>query len=204
MKFRLHPILLPLFLFLLASGNISTYTLIFVSLLIHEFGHLIAAWATGMRVRSCTIMPYGGELIIPGRYTARRRNKIYVALGGPIATMVLLISAILIQFPGVELFIRIQVTLLALNLLPILPLDGGRVLSALFERKGTGHLVRTRMLIFSIIFCLVAIFIFSLFLPMAIPYGLLAIFLLIQNIGAFRFRKYEKAFINLKLKELTK
>ena len=37
------------------------YALIFVSLLIHEAGHLLAAYLTGMRVRSCTIMPYGGE-----------------------------------------------------------------------------------------------------------------------------------------------
>ena len=91
MKFRLHPILLPLFAFLLMSGNISTYTLIFVSLLVHELGHLIAAKATGMNVRSCTIMPYGGELVIPGRNTARRKNRIIVALGGPAATLILLI-----------------------------------------------------------------------------------------------------------------
>lgn len=204
MKFRLHPILLPLFLFLLVSGNVSTYTLIFVSLLIHELGHLIAAWATGMRVRSCTIMPYGGELVIPGRYTARRKTRIYVALGGPIATIILLILAMLIRFPGAELFIRIQVTLLALNLLPILPLDGGRVLSALLERKELEHKVRAMMLIFSIVICLFAIFVLSFSFPATIPYGLLALFLLIQNIAAFRFRKYEKAFINLKLKELTK
>ena len=204
MKFRLHPILLPLFLFLLVSGNVSTYTLIFVSLLIHELGHLIAAWATGMRVRSCTIMPYGGELVIPGRYTARRKKRIYVALGGPIATVILLTSAILIPFPGAELFIRIQVALLTLNLLPILPLDGGRVLSALLERKGIEHKVRTMMLISSIICCIFAISVLSFSFPVAIPYGLLALFLLIQNVAAFRFRKYEKAFINLKLKGLTK
>lgn len=204
MKFRLHPILLPLFLFLLVSGNVSTYTLIFVSLLIHELGHLIAAWTTGMRVRSCTIMPYGGELVIPGQSTARRKKRIYVALGGPMATIILLILAVFLRFPEAELFIRIQVTLLALNLLPILPLDGGRVLTALLERKGTVHKVRTVMLVTSIIFCLLAIFGLSLAFPATIPYGLLALFLLMQNIAAFRFRKYEKAFIDLKLKGLTK
>lgn len=204
MKFRLHPILLPLFMFLLISGNVSTYTLIFVSLLIHELGHLIAAWATGMHVRSCTIMPYGGELVIPGRYTARRRNRIVVALGGPIATMVLLILAICLPFSETELLIRIQLALLALNLLPVLPLDGGQVLSALLERKGTEHSTKAAMLIHSITFFSIVIFALIFSLPTTSPYLLLALFLLIQNIAAFRFRKYEKAFLNLKLKGLTK
>ena len=62
MKFRLHPVLLPLFLFLIITGGLSVYALIFLSLLIHEAGHLVAAYFAGMRVRSCTIMPYGGEL----------------------------------------------------------------------------------------------------------------------------------------------
>lgn len=204
MKFRLHPILLPLFLFLLISGNVSTYTLIFVSLLIHELGHLIAARATGMHVRSCTIMPYGGELVIPGRNTARRKNRIAVALGGPAATITLLTLAILMPFPGAELFIRIQLALLALNLLPVLPLDGGQVLSALLERKGTEYSTRAAMLVHSIIFYIVVIFTLSFSFPATMPYLFLALFLLIQNIAAFRFRKYEKAFLNLKLKELTK
>lgn len=204
MKFRLHPILLPFFFFLLISGNLSTYTFIFVSLLIHELGHLIAAKATGMRVRSCTIMPYGGELIIPGRHTARRKNRVIVALGGPIATGILLIIGLLFPFPEATLFVRIQLALLALNLLPILPLDGGQVLSALLERKGAEHSVRVAMLIHSIAVLSFVISVLSFSLPETIPYIMLALFLLIQNISVFRFRKYEKAFMNLKINRLTK
>lgn len=204
MKFRLHPILLPLFLFLLVSGNISTYTLIFLSLLIHELGHLIAAWATGMRVRSCTIMPYGGELIIPGRHTARRKHQFYVALGGPIATTILLIAVMFVSFPGAELLIRIQFTLLALNLLPILPLDGGQIIHLLLEEEYAHFQVRKNLLLFSISVCTIALIYLSISFPTTLPYALLTLFLLIQNIAAYRFRRYEKAFLNLKIKELTK
>ncbi len=77
MKFRLHPVLLPFFLFLIMTGSISIYALIFVSLLIHEAGHLIAAYLTGMRVRSCTIMPYGGEIVIWNRHLAPRRERLH-------------------------------------------------------------------------------------------------------------------------------
>lgn len=206
MKFRLHPILIPLFLYLIISGNISVYSLIFISLLIHEAGHLIAAKVMGMKVRSCTIMPYGGELVIPGRHTSRRKKRIYLALGGPAATVLILLVALLIPFPfpGDDMFIRIQVFLLALNLLPILPLDGGHVVTAILETKGHESSTKTAMLVQSMVVLIAAVCVLIFYLPLTLPYIILALFLLIQNIASFRFRKYESAFINLKLKELTK
>lgn len=206
MKFRLHPVLIPLFLFLIITGNISIYSMIFISLLIHEAGHLIAARVMGMRVRSCVIMPYGGELVIPGRHTARRKKRIYLALGGPGATVFILLVALLIPFPfpGDEMFIRIQLFLLGLNLLPILPLDGGHVVNAVLETKGHESSTKTAMLVQSMAVLIAAIGILLLYLPLTFPYIILALFLLFQNIAAFRFRKYESAFINLKLKGLTK
>ncbi|AOV07611.1 M50 family metallopeptidase [Sporosarcina ureilytica] len=198
MKVRLHPILIPVFLFLLVSGNVSIYTLIFVSLLIHEAGHLVAAKMVGLRVRSCTIMPYGGELTIPGRHAVRRRKRFYVALGGPAATLFLLILAMVIPFSATDLLIRIQLILLAVNLLPFLPLDGGQALSAFIEKKGKEYEARLAMIVHSMIFYSIVIITLSFSLPQTIPYIVLASFLLIQNISAFRYRKYEKALFNLK------
>jgi stage IV sporulation protein FB len=203
MKFRLHPVLLPFFLFLIAIGGLSVYVLIFLSLLIHEAGHLVAAHFAGMRVRSCTIMPYGGELIIPNRNLASKKARIFVAFGGPLATGLLLLSAMLFPFPGDEHVIRIQVALLVLNLLPILPLDGGQVLCVLLETGGSAYRTRELFLVHSILFLLAACFLLASSLPATVPYMLLALFLLIQNISAFRFRKYEQAYAELKQKQLT-
>lgn len=204
MKFRLHPILIPVFLFLIITGNLSMYTLILLSLLIHEAGHLFAAYSTGMRVRSCTIMPYGGELVIPGRNLKRRRSRIILALGGPAATIVLLVVALIFSFPGDETVVQIQLVLLALNLLPILPLDGGQALMAFLETKGSEYRTRARMIVHSMVFLSIIIIALSMYLPGSAPYILLALFLLIQNIAMYRFRRYEKAFIELKIKQLTK
>ncbi|MEK5039090.1 M50 family metallopeptidase [Sporosarcina sp. FSL K6-3457] len=203
MKFRLHPVLLPFFLFLIMTGSISIYALIFISLLIHEMGHLIAAYVTGMRVRSCVIMPYGGELIISNRQLEPKKKRIIVALGGPLATGLLLALATWIEFPGDDQVIRIQVALLVLNLLPILPLDGGQVICALLETDGSEYRTRALVLVHSMLFIAAAILLLICGLPKTIPYILLALFLLIQNITAFRFRKYEKAYTEIKLKQLT-
>ena len=153
MKFRLHPVLLPFFLFLILTGNISIYAIIFISLLIHEAGHLLAAYFTGMRIRSCTIMPYGGEIVIWNKHMSPRKNRFLVAVSGPLATLLLLLIAIWIPFPGDDQVIRIQVALLLLNLLPILPLDGGQAICALLETDGSVYRTRALFLLHSILFC---------------------------------------------------
>ena len=203
MKFRLHPVLLPFFIFLIMTGSISIYAIIFISLLIHEAGHLLAAYLTGMRIRSCTIMPYGGEIVIWNKHMAPRRDRLLVALSGPLATLLLLLMAILIPFPGDDQVIRIQVALLVLNLLPILPLDGGQAICALLETDGSVYRTRALFLLHSILFLCAGIILLSADLPKTLPYILLATFLLLQNISAFRFRKYEKAFAEMKLNRLT-
>ncbi len=198
MKIRLHPILIPLFLFLFVSGNLSMYAFIFLSLLIHELGHLVVAKIVGLHVSACTIMPYGGELTISGQYNVRRRKRFYVALGGPIATVLLLLVALLLPFPAGDFLVRIQLVLLAVNLLPFLPLDGGQALSAFLETKGQAYEARLSMIVHSIMFYIIAIILFSFFYEKTMPFLFLAVFLLIQNIAAFRYRKYEKALMNLK------
>ncbi|WP_342511105.1 site-2 protease family protein [Sporosarcina sp. FSL K6-1522] len=203
MKFRLHPILLPFFLFLIVTGGWSMYALLFLSLLLHEVGHLIVAWLMHMRVRSCTIMPYGGELVIVNRHLASKKAQVLVALGGPAATLLLLVVAVIVPFPGDDAVIRIQVALLCINLLPILPLDGGQVLCLWFESEDAVHRRRSFFLGYSILFLAMAIFLLTSYLPATMPYILLAIFLLIQNISVLRYQKYDKAYREIIIKRLT-
>jgi len=84
------------------TGGLAFYALVFISLLFHEAGHIFAAKISGMKIRSCTIMPYGGELRIPNRYSYGRRQRVFVAIGGPVATIILLLLSMLFSFPGNE------------------------------------------------------------------------------------------------------
>lgn len=198
MKIRLHPILIPVFLLLLMSGNVSAYTFIFLSLLIHEAGHLLAAKLLGLRVSMCTIMPYGGEISIAGRYAVRRRKRFYVAMAGPLATFCVLLFVLVVPVPEADFLVRIQLVLLGVNLFPFLPLDGGQAVSAIIEKPGQEYEARIALIVHSLLFYSIVIVILSLYLPETLPILLLAGFLLLQNISAFRYRKYEKALLKLK------
>ncbi|WOV88740.1 hypothetical protein QWT69_06430 [Sporosarcina oncorhynchi] len=198
MKLRLHPVLVPFFLALMLTGGLSFYALVFLSLLLHEAGHIIAAYMSGMKVRMCTIMPYGGELHIPGKFQYAKKQKIIVALGGPMATLIILLLSIFLTFPGDEQLVRIQTVILFVNLLPILPLDGGQALGTLLETEKNKYAIRASFLLFSLAFLAIGIVLMIPRLPHTLLFIALAIFLLIQNVTTFRFRKYEQAFERLK------
>jgi len=90
-----------------------------------------------------------------------------------------------------------------LNLLPILPLDGGQAISAMLETDEKKYKIRSAFLIFSISVLLAGSLLLLPGLPETVLFLALSLFLLIQNISAFKFRKYEKAYEQLRRKQLT-
>ncbi|WJY28186.1 stage IV sporulation protein FB [Sporosarcina trichiuri] len=203
MRFRLHPVLLPLFVFLAVMDGLAAYVIVFLSLLLHEAGHIAAALFSGMRIRSVTIYPYGGELVVPDRDTYPKRSRLLLALGGPGATAAVLAAACAIPFPGADDVIRVQLVILLVNLMPILPLDGGQALLVLFESETSRYFDHTAFLLFSIGFLAVGIALLFTGLPETALLIALAVFLGLQNIGAFRYRRYRRIYDQLKRNRLT-
>lgn len=197
MKFRIHPVLVPIFLFFMIVGGVSVYALLLFSLLVHEAGHIVAARHAGMKIRSCTILPYGGELQFVNRQLASKRQRLITALGGPVATAVLLVLGTFFTFPGDDQFVKIQMFLLGVNLMPILPLDGGQVVSVLLETEETKYAARSHFLLFSIIVSAVLCVFFISYMPDSLPLVIITMFLAVQNIISYRFRRYEKVFEQL-------
>jgi Zn-dependent protease/CBS domain-containing protein len=117
----------------------------FVSLLLHELGHALQARREGMEIEGITLWLFGGVAKFKGMFpTAGAEFRIAVA--GPLVSLVLglvfaLLAWALRMTPSVDGVLfwlgYINLTLLLFNLLPALPLDGGRVLrSALWHFRG--------------------------------------------------------------------
>lgn len=117
----------------------------FVSILVHELGHALAARKFGYH-STIVLHGFGGVTIIPhARFT--RGQSIWVSFSGPLAGFLLagitfaLALVIKTEYQAVRtliafsLFINIVWTLM--NLLPVLPLDGGQILR---EILGPGRL----------------------------------------------------------------
>jgi Zn-dependent protease/CBS domain-containing protein len=119
--------------------------LFFASLLLHELGHARQARREGMEIEGITLWLFGGVAQFKGAFP-NAGAEFRVAIAGPLVSLVLGIFFVLLAvFAGLPNAVDgvvawlgyINLTLLAFNLLPALPLDGGRVLrSALWYFRG--------------------------------------------------------------------
>jgi Zn-dependent protease len=132
----------------LAMGAVTTL-LFFVTLLLHELGHAVEGRRQGLPTRAITLWMLGGVAQSQAPF-ARAGVEARVALAGPAVSAVL--AAVLVvagRLGGLPAGIAAllewlgwsNALLLAFNMLPAFPLDGGRVLRAAIWAR-TGDLVR--------------------------------------------------------------
>ncbi len=116
-----------------------TAVLFFASILLHELGHAFQALKEGMRVQGITLWLFGGVASAMGAFPSPGA-EFRIAIAGPIVSVVLAAVFGLISLFGsrgglaepvqgvADYLARINAILVAFNLVPALPLDGGRVL----------------------------------------------------------------------------
>lgn len=118
------------------TGQFLELLTLFTIVFIHEMGHVIAALLNGVTVKSVQLLPFGGVAVIEdhGRLTAGR--EITIALAGPLQNGIMIVMALLLQQAGggssafLAYFIQANAIIALFNLLPVLPLDGGKILQA--------------------------------------------------------------------------
>lgn len=132
--------------------GVATAVLFFVSLLLHELGHALQARREGIPTRGITLWMLGGVAQSAGTFDTPG-TEARVALAGPAVSAVLgagLVAAGHVSgLPDavaavLEWLGWTNLLLLAFNLLPALPLDGGRVLRAGLWRLRRSRLQATR------------------------------------------------------------
>lgn len=132
---------------------------VFGSVALHELGHSLVARAKGSYIHEIVLYPFGGAAKI-SNIPKRPMDEVLVAIAGPAVSLALavLFSAI----PMLELLGHLNYMLFFFNMLPVFPMDGGRVLRALLSIK-KGRLEATRVAAtvgkyFCVLFVLVGIF----------------------------------------------
>lgn len=145
MRFKIDLKILLFLIMYYFTNQVKTYLLIIAFAVIHEIGHLIAGIVLGMKPESIQLMPYGLSVsfkLIPKDYNKKigsgnilEIKKIIVAVAGPL-TNLLIILIVLNSRININIFSNLMVVyanflLIIFNLLPIYPLDGGRVLKGI-------------------------------------------------------------------------
>ncbi len=120
--------------------------LFFLSLLAHELGHAFQAQHEGMEIDGITLWLFGGVAKFKGMFRSAGA-EFRIAIAGPLVSLAIGLACALVAWAfdlpdvvdGVVAWLGyINLLLLVFNLLPALPLDGGRVLrSGLWKAKGS-------------------------------------------------------------------
>jgi Zn-dependent protease/CBS domain-containing protein len=118
--------------------------LFFGSLLLHELGHALQARREGMEIEGITLWLFGGVAKFKGMFPSAGA-EFRIAIAGPLVSLLLgglFVAGAQLGLPEAADAVAawlgyVNLTLLVFNLLPALPLDGGRVLrSALWHLRG--------------------------------------------------------------------
>lgn len=137
-----------------ALYGIVFIVILFACVVMHEFGHIFAARQFGIKTPDITLLPIGGVASLE-RMPEEPIKEIIVALAGPAVNLVLavllfaLFSAQIsierlqeMQYAPADLISQValaNVVLFVFNLIPAFPMDGGRVLRALFAMTTSYH-----------------------------------------------------------------
>jgi Zn-dependent protease/CBS domain-containing protein len=124
---------------------IAAALLFFISLLLHELGHALQAKRDGVEIEGINLWLFGGVAQFKGGFPSAGA-EFRIAVAGPLVSLALGALFVLLAgvaglpsaLDGVVAWLGYtNLILLVFNLLPALPLDGGRILrSALWQARG--------------------------------------------------------------------
>lgn len=130
MKVEIDKKIIVSFLIFLIFNKIDLYLIFIISIMIHEFAHLIVGYCINGRVNFMKIGMFGISLDIAFYRRQKLISKMLFYFAGPLANLIIFKfykgDNTLITYTNYALFL--------FNLLPILPLDGGRIILEILKR----------------------------------------------------------------------
>ena len=191
-KFNIHPFYYLTAFICILSGFFKDFILISAIILVHEMGHITGAIICKWKIDKVVIFPFGAITLFNEYLNRKIKEEILIVILGPLF-QIIFTFLIYINFNS-DLFVFYSAVLLFLNLLPIYPLDGSKIINLIGDiifsyQKSfliTLYISFITIIIFFFYFCLNYNF-FMLFM---------LLFLFIKNVKEWNNKKYKfKKFI---------
>ena len=140
MRFFIHPLFILTAVVAIIFAATDFLIALTVAVVLHELTHALVAKHFGAVVARITLTPFGGALNLKTKIlTAYQQQLIYWA--GPVASLLfsLLFGVMVWLFPSIFIYLEYLVVanflVGVINLLPIYPLDGGKILAQVVPAK---------------------------------------------------------------------
>lgn len=118
-------------LIIILCGLFNNFIIYFSLLIIHELGHALIGFCFGYKIDKIKLYPYGGVTLFNKTYNKSLKSEFFVLIAGPIFQIITYL--IMKQFIFYDYLTLYHYTLLIFNLMPIYPLDGGKLLNIFFN-----------------------------------------------------------------------
>ena len=165
MKITVHPLFIALGIATAIFGGLPIYLIYALTALLHECGHIFCAARMGFKCEKISLMPYGAAAIC-STDGIRAKDEIMLALAGPAVNAFLcVVCAGLwwfypVTYAYTDTVFQANAVMLAINLLPAYPLDGGRAVGSLFSMFMLKKKVKILLRAMSICISVALIFVF--------------------------------------------
>ncbi|HWI65587.1 MAG TPA: M50 family metallopeptidase [Symbiobacteriaceae bacterium] len=141
MRLSVHWLFLVMLAVAMGAGYFAEAMILVGSLALHEIAHLAVAWVLGLQVEEVIITPFGGMAKLDTLVESDPQAETSIALAGPFQSFFL--AGLMLFLSGDQLFdqrlvrfcFEVNANLAFFNLIPALPLDGGRALRGLMAQR---------------------------------------------------------------------
>ncbi|MBO8163831.1 MAG: M50 family metallopeptidase [Brevibacillus sp.] len=136
-RLRIHPLFWLVVGLSAAAGYFVETLTLFVIVIIHELGHIAAARELGWQINEIQLLPFGGVAELDDELAVDPLEEIVIAVAGPFMNVAMVALSLLFWKTGIwsrewtDFFITSNWLIAGFNLLPVWPLDGGRIVQSL-------------------------------------------------------------------------
>lgn len=210
LRVSIHPLFLAFGILCIFFDFAQLFFSYLVSIILHELGHAYIAKKLGYKLKNMSFLPFGAELNISQKFF--KNHEILIAIAGPIVNILLILMGLTIcwLFPisyfYLNDFVFTNFIIFIFNMLPIYPLDGGRILLGLLKRKIEVKKAEKFIYIlsFSLSIFIFIIFVFTLFFSPNYTIGVISIFLTTSSLNFNKSAIYEKNYVVRDYEKLLK
>lgn len=139
MNIDLHPLTILLSLTLFLCGRFNYFIIIFIIILFHDLGHILTMKLFNINISKIRILPFGSIIISDIKYNEKSLIKFLIAISGILFQIILFLifnisfNIGFINHLTLNIFNKYNTFIIIFNLLPIVPLDGSKIIESVLE-----------------------------------------------------------------------
>ncbi|MDR7077935.1 stage IV sporulation protein FB [Neobacillus niacini] len=152
---HVHPLLWIVIAISIATAHFLEVCLLIGIIFVHEMGHAAAASFFSWRIKKITLLPFGGVAEMEEHGNRPLKEEAIVVLAGPLQHIWMVALAYALLFFNLIpedlflLFLHYNLMIFIFNLIPVWPLDGGKLIFMLLSLKKSFPIAHRQTLLIS-------------------------------------------------------